>query len=675
LKSRIPEKKSKLKNSQMKRIASFLSFLLYGLAGSVLIYPQARHTVVINAGKPIADIQPTMWGLFFEDINFAADGGLYAEMIKNRSFEFDSPMMGWKTISDNNTIGRFLIINDEHEVNSHYVRLQTYAGDAVYGIANEGFRGIGVRAGDTCIFSVSARMCTKDKAKLQVALIDSLGSILGQTAVEVNSGDWKTYKASFIATATCSKARLSVSLVGPNTTDIDMVSLFPKATWKNRPNGLRKDLVQLLADMKPGFIRFPGGCIVEGRTLPNRYQWKNTLGDPANRKLIINRWNTEFANRSTPDYFQSYGLGFYEYFLLAEDIGAQPLPIMNCGMACQFNSSELVPMENLDPYIQDVLDLIEFANGPVTGKWGKMRAAMGHPLPFNLKMVGIGNEQWGPQYIERYALFARAIKKQYPDIKLVSGAGPNPDGSLFDFSWSELRKMNADLIDEHYYRSPDWFRQNASRYDHYDRQGPRVFAGEYAAHSTLTTVAEKKNNWESALAEAAFMTGLERNADIVFMASYAPLFAHIEGWQWSPDLIWFDNLKSYGTPNYYVQKMFATNRGTTAVPAFMNGAAVGGQDSLYITSCLDKTTNELIIKMVNVSSRPASLDISLEGLKSVEKDAMEQVLVSNDLKMVNSLQVPAAVTPVDRKIILKGKKFGVSLDARSFSVLKVHYKE
>ncbi len=252
-----------------------------------------------------------------------------------------------------------------------------------------------------------------------------------------------------------------------------MVSLFPKATWKNRPNGLRKDLVQLLADMKPGFIRFPGGCIVEGRTLPNRYQWKNTIGEPANRKLIINRWNTEFAHRLTPDYFQSYGLGFYEYFLLAEDIGAQPLPIMNCGMACQFNSSELVPMENLDPYIQDVLDLIEFANGPVTGKWGKIRAEMGHPAPFNLKMVGVGNEQWGPQYIERYAAFASAIKKQYPDIKLVSGAGPSPDGRLFDYSWSELRKLNADLIDEHYYRSPDWFRQNASRYDKYDRKAQR----------------------------------------------------------------------------------------------------------------------------------------------------------------------------------------------------------
>ena len=657
----------------MKRI-SFLSFLVFGLATSLFVYPQASRTVVIDAGKHIADIQPTMWGLFFEDINFAADGGLYAEMIKNRSFEFDSPMMGWKTTANDNVAGRILILNDEYEDNPHYVRLQTYAGGAVYGIVNEGFRGIGVKAGDTCIFSVSARLCSKDKAKLQVALIDSLEKVIGQTRVEVNTGEWKTYKVSFVAAASNSKARLSVCLAGPNTVDIDMVSLFPNDTWKNRPNGLRKDLVQLLADLKPGFIRFPGGCIVEGRTLPNRYQWKNTVGEPANRKLIINRWNTEFAHRLTPDYFQSFGLGFYEYFLLAEDIGAQPLPIMNCGMACQYNSSELVPLENLDPYIQDVLDLIEFANGPVTGKWGKMRAEMGHPLSFNLKMVGIGNEQWGPQYIERYAEFASAIKKQYPDIKLVSGSGPGPDGGLFDYSWAELRKLNADLIDEHYYRSPDWFRQNASRYDKYDRNGPRVFAGEYAAHTTLTSIAEKRNNWESALAEAAFMTGLERNADVVYMASYAPLFAHIEGWQWSPDLIWFDNLKSFGTPNYYVQKMFATNRGTTVVPALRNGAVISGQDSLYITSCIDKTTHELIIKMVNTSSRPVTLDFSLEGVKSVEKNASEQILVSADLKMVNSLQSPVALAPVDRKIVLKGKKFGISLDACSFSVLKVHYK-
>jgi alpha-N-arabinofuranosidase len=657
----------------MKRISLFLSFLLYGLSVSVCLYSQAGQTVWINAGKPVADIQPAMWGLFFEDINFAADGGLYAEMIKNRSFEFDSPMMGWKTTSNENAEGRILILNDEQEVNPHFVRLQTYTGDAAYGIVNEGFRGIGVRAGDTCVFSISARLCTRDKAKLKIALIDSTGRVLGQTAVEVNSGEWKTYKALFTTAISCAKARLSVSLFGPNTVDIDMVSLFPKDTWKNRPNGLRKDLVQLLADMKPGFIRFPGGCIVEGRTLPNRYQWKNTIGDPASRKLIINRWNTEFAHRLTPDYFQSYGLGFYEYFLLAEDIGAQPLPIMNCGMACQFNSSELVPLENLDPYIQDVLDLIEFANGPVTSKWGKIRADIGHPLPFNLKMVGIGNEQWDQQYIERYAAFAGAIKKQYPDIKLVSGSGPGPDGRLFDFSWSELRKLHADLIDEHYYKSPDWFRLNASRYDKYDRNGPKVFAGEYAAHSTLTGIAEKKNNWESALAEAAFMTGLERNADVVYMASYAPLFAHIEGWQWSPDLIWFDNLRSYGTPNYYVQKMFATNRGTSVVPALRNGVAISGQDSLYITSCLDKTTHELIIKMVNVSSGPVTLDFALEGIKSVGKNAIEQVLVSDDLNMVNSLQSPIALTPVDRKILLKGKKFRISLDALSFSVLKVHY--
>jgi alpha-L-arabinofuranosidase len=322
----------------------------------------------------------------------------------------------------------------------------------------------------------------------------------------------------------------------------------------------------MLADMHPGFLRFPGGCIVEGRDLSNRYQWKKTLGPVEDRKLIMNRWNIEFRHRPTPDYFQSFGLGFFEFFQLCEDLGASPLPILNCGMACQFNTGQLVPMDQLDPYIQDMLDLIEFANGPTTSTWGAHRAEMGHPEPFNLKMIGVGNEQWGSQYIERYAAVAKVLKAKCPEISLVSAAGPSPADERFQFLWPKLRELHADIIDEHCYANPIWFLSNTHRYDQYDRKGPKVFMGEYAAQSVAIVSPNNRNNLECALAEAAYMTGLERNADVVRMASYAPLFANEEAWQWTPDLIWANSLHVYGTPNYYAQRLFMKNRGDVVLP-------------------------------------------------------------------------------------------------------------
>jgi alpha-L-arabinofuranosidase len=330
-------------------------------------------------------------------------------------------------------------------------------------------------------------------------------------------------------------------------------------------------MVQLLADLKPGFLRFPGGCIVEGSDLEKRYQWKTTIGPVEDRRLIVNRWNYEFRHRPTPDYYQSFGLGFFEFFQLCEDIGAEPMPILNCGMACQFNTGQLVPVNQLDPYIQDALDLIEFANGPASSVWGARRAAMGHPEPFNLKMLGIGNEQWGPQYLERYPLFATAIKTRYPDIQLISSAGPSPADERFQFLSPRLRSLNTDIVDEHCYGNPIWFLANARRYDAYDRSGPRIFMGEYAAQSVAIVSPDNKNNLDCALAEAAYMTGLERNADLVRMASYAPLFAHIDGWQWTPNLIWTDNLRVQPTPSYFVQQLFSRNRGDVILPADLTG--------------------------------------------------------------------------------------------------------
>lgn len=629
-------------------------------------------SIQISLHQHKADIKQTMWGIFFEDINLAADGGIYAELVKNRSFEFTTPLMGWKEQRKGVVGGSLWVLNRglANQNNPRYIRVQNSV-SGNYGITNEGFRGMGVVKNKQYDFSVWAKWAKGSEVKLKIELVNAKGDVIGSAKLAIGTGEWKKYSASFIASETDPKAQLSVWFEGKGSVDLDMISLFPKDTWKNRPGGLRADLVQLLADLKPGFIRFPGGCIVEGRDLANRYQWKKTVGKVEDREFIINRWNTEFSNRSTPDYFQSFGLGFYEYFLLAEDIGASPLPILNCGMACQFNTAELVPTDQLDPYIQDALDLIEFANGSIQTKWGKLRAAMGHPSPFNLKMMGVGNEQWGPQYIERFTYFAKAIKQKYPSIQLINSVGPNPDDDRFRFLNDTLRKMNADILDEHYYKSPEWFLQNAKRYDDYDRKGPKIFAGEYAAHSVGVPNGKTKNNWRSALAEAAFMTGLERNADVVNMASYAPLFAHVDGWQWTPDLIWFDNLQSYGSPNYYVQKLYSNNRGNYTIPIEMNGKVIAGQDSLYASASIDKNTNELIIKIANTIGKEQSVSFNLDGLKALDMKASLTYLRSDDLNDVNSFEKPTAVVPVSKELLVKNSILNVTLLPNSFSVLRI----
>jgi alpha-L-arabinofuranosidase len=410
---------------------------------------------------------------------------------------------------------------------------------------------------------------------------------------------------------------------------------------------------------------------VEGRELATRYQWKKTIGDIDDREMIINRWNTEFRHRPTPDYYQTFGLGFFEYFQLAEDIGAEPLPILNCGMACQFNTAEVVPSNELDPYIQDALDLIEFANGSIATKWGKVRAVLGHPAPFNLKLLGVGNEQWGPQYIERYTIFAKAIKTKFPNIKLVNSVGPDPDGDRFNFLNDTLRKMKADILDEHYYRSPEWFTQNARRYDNYDRNGPKIFAGEYAAQSVQTVSPDNKNNWKCALSEAAFMTGLERNADVVAMASYAPLFAHAEGWQWTPDLIWFDNLNAYGTPNYYVQKLFANYKGTHIIPVVAGNLPLTGQDSCYASAVLDRTNREVIVKLVNTSDKSIQKNLELAGSGTYRDGAIQTVLKGEKLDDVNSFTEPAKIKPVDRPVRVNNKTITLVLDPYSVNVIRI----
>jgi alpha-L-arabinofuranosidase len=480
-------------------------------------------------------------------------------------------------------------------------------------------------------------------------------------------------ESSFNALASEAKGSFRIWFEGTGVVDLDMISLFPSDTWKGRKGGMRSDMIQLLADMKPGFVRFPGGCIVEGFDLNNRYQWKKTLGPIEDRQLIMNRWNIEFTHRPAPDYFQTFGLGFFEYFQLCDDIGAAPLPILNCGMACQFNSAEVVPLDQIQPYVDDALDLIEFANGDVSTKWGKIRADMGHPAPFNLKMMGIGNENWGPQYVERLKIFTKAIKDKYPTIKLVNSSGIDPESRIFQHLNTELRAMNADIIDEHYYNKPDWFLKNASRYDSYDRNGSKVFAGEYAAQSVQTVSPNNKNSWNCALSEAAFMTGLERNAAVVSMASYAPLFAHADGWQWTPDLIWVDNLRSYGTPNYYVQKLYSNNKGTHVLPITESGSTIAGKDSLYAAAAWDKNANEVIVKVVNVSGQIQNHELSLAGVKKMEAVAKASIMQNDNLNEVNSFENATKVSPIEKDIAVDVKKKSVSLNlpAKSFIVYRI----
>jgi len=651
---------------------AFCSSLLLAAPGAPVLGQEA--VLRVNAGEVRAEVQPTMFGIFFEDINFAADGGLYAELVKNRSFEFTLPKTGWSEPHSNpytfnrNSGSSSVLKYGTSEGNQTYLRVQIQ-NDSGYALINEGFRGMGIREGEQYRVSLRAARGKGQVSAVVATLIDPDGKSLGGARIPLDSNDWKSYETTLTASGTEAKAHLKLTFEGSGNLDLDLVSLFPTATWKGRPNGLRKDLVQLLYDLKPGFLRFPGGCIVEGRTLARRYQWKKTVGPVAERTALINRWNTEFAHRPAPDYFQSFGLGFFEYFQLAEDLGAAPLPILGCGMACQFNTGELVPLDQLDPYIQDALDLIEFANGTADTPWGRVRAEMGHPEPFGMKYLGIGNEQWGPEYAERLALFTKALRAAHPDIEIIGSSGPFASGDLFEYGWKQMKELGVDLVDEHYYMSAEWFRQNAGRYDSYDRNGPRVFAGEYAAQSVRTTSPENKNNWECALSEAAFITGLERNADLVVMTSYAPLMAHAEGWQWTPDLIWFDNLASYGTANYYVQKLFGNNSGTHLLDITAEGRPLTGQSGLYASAELDQKAGQLIVKLVNTEDRVRDLRLEVAGGKTGRK-ARLIVLRSDNPEAVNSFEAPMAVAPTEETMNLNGGEIRLSLASRSLTVLR-----
>jgi alpha-L-arabinofuranosidase len=635
-----------------------------------------NHTFSIQVNKPGVSISPNMYGLFFEDINLGADGGIYAELIKNRSFEFFKPLMGWQVTQKPFREGSVVVLNrgSQFKTNPRFLRLSlNNINQETMSLTNEGFRGMGIKKG--LRYDLSFLYKTNEAGiKIRASLLNSNNKEIGSAIITpVPNEGWETYSISFNATDTALKGAFKLSFEGNGIIDLDMISLFPADTWKGRPGGLRADMIQMLADMKPGFVRFPGGCVVEGFDIAQRYQWKNTIGPIESRPTLINRWNFEFAHRPAPDYFQSFGLGFFEYFQICEDIGAAPLPILNCGMACQFNSAELVPLSELQPYVQDALDLVEFANGNVHSKWGKIRSDMGHPQPFNLKMMGIGNENWGPQYIERFKIFQKALKEKYPEIKLIGSSGTDPNGDRFDFLNNNLRFIKVDFIDEHFYRTPQFFYSNANRYDSYPRKESKVFAGEYASHASGVPNGVTKNNWLSALSEAAMMTGFERNADVVHMASYAPLFAHVDGWQWTPDLIWIDNLNIYGTPNYYVQKLYSLNKGSRVIPIQLDGKPIIGQDSLFASASSNEKSKELIIKIVNANNMAQTISLNFAGMRLLNTSAKLIELQNDDLTSCNSIQFPTNISPVESEIKVKGKRPVITVKKYSFSIIKVKY--
>ena len=645
-----------------------------------------KFILTVDCNKKEIEISPTFIGAFFEDINYGADGGLYAELIQNRSFEFDDYLYGWEIIEGDKEKIKISKENKDpiHENNPGYLSINVEKSGQRVGIRNLGFGGIALLNNEKYNFSIYLRDVGYN-GDIHVVLEGVSGQIYDRHTVsgELISNQWEKLELTLKSNNTDSDARLSIILEGEGRLDLDMVSLFPHNTWNKRKNGLRYDMVKMIKDMKPKFLRFPGGCIVEGNKLTNAYKWKNTIGPIEHRKMEKNRWE-EWVDYP---YNQSNGLGFYEYFLLAEDIGASPLPIVNCGMSCQYQSGEVA--EDIEPYIQDALDLIEYANGDNSTKWGAKRIESGHKEPFNLVYLGIGNEQWvdpskptSKQYFTIYETFRNRIKEKYPQIQLISSAGPSAYGEEFEAAWEIIgnktteymkeNKVYTEIVDEHYYMSPLWFLDNHERYDNYirynDGKSCKVFAGEYACHTHRETGKKGENNLYAALCEASFMIGLERNSDIVTMTSYAPLFAKTTNWQWRPNLTWFDNTRVYPTPSYYVQKMFGNNMGTHTLKTDIESSTNLGKHKrfpIYSIGSLDEETGDIIVKIVNVDERSHDIRIHLDGVENLRPEASGLYISSASKADTNVFEQNFTLDNVS-------EDFNYEIPAQSFVILRFH---
>ena len=625
---------------------------------------KATVTAQPEETKEISDL---LMGIFFEDINYSADGGLYAELIQNRDFEYEpsdregdknwNSTHSWKLEGENAT---FTISTSDpiHPNNPHYAVLKTNQPGAA--LTNTGFDGIALKAGEKYDFSLFARIPEGSKSgKLLVHLVDADGTVQGETTVTVSSRSWKTYKAVLTAKASAD-TRLELRPQSAGEIELDMISLFPQNTFKGRKNGLRPDLAQTLADMHPRFVRFPGGCVAHGDGLKNIYQWKNTIGPLEARKPARNLWG----------YHQSMGLGYYEYFQFCEDIGAEPLPVLAAGVPCQNSAchGDLrggqqggIPMSEMGAYIQDILDLIEWANGDAKKtKWGKIRAESGHPKPFNLKYIGIGNEDLITDvFEERFTMIYLAIKEKYPEIIVVGTVGPFNEGTDYVEGWKLADKLGVPMVDEHYYQSPGWFLHNQDFYDKYDRsKKTKVYLGEYATH-----IPGRRANMETALTEALYLAALERNGDVVHMSSYAPLLAKDGRTQWNPDLIYFNNREVRPTTGYYVQKLYGQNAGDHYIPSQINLDNQDGRVKLRVGSSIvrDSKTGDVIVKLVNLLPVSIETDVRLPGMDGIQSSATRTVLAGAPET------TPLPVTDT----IEAGTSFKQELPAYSFTVIRL----
>lgn len=518
------------------------------IIGSFNLITFSQVKISLNVDTPGVAVSQYLYGIFFEDINHAADGGLYAEMVSNRSFEDNTSYPeNWQLIIKNGATGSISLDNTNLLNNAQTYCLKIVANsipeNGKIGVANSGFWGMNIKYGETYNFSFFAKSNDNFKGKVTITLENSDGTVIfAQNTITGLTSQWNKFTCTLKSNGTASNGRLAIYVDTIGTMWIDVVSLFPP-TYKNRPNGLRQDIAQMIEDLKPSFMRFPGGCFVEGDYMANRFQWKKTIGNIEDRPGHWNLWG----------YRTTDGMGYHEYLQFAEDIGADAMYVINVGLA----HNDFVPYNQLDSLIQEALDAIEYAIGDTNTKYGKLRALNGHPDPFNLKFIELGNENsYGDHYAERYIAFYNAIKTKYPHLKIIG----NVEAWGTDYpSW----KVNApvDLVDEHYYRDPQWFIRMATRYDKYDRNSPKVYVGEYAVTSNCGY-----GNLIAAVAEAAFMTGFERNPDIVLMSSYAPLLVNVNNRAWNPDLINFNSSQCYGTPSYYVQKLFSNNVGDIYLP-------------------------------------------------------------------------------------------------------------
>lgn len=562
--------------------------------------------------KPISD---KLIGIFFEDINYGADGGLYAELIQNRDFEYQpADNKKWDSMTAWSTSGagkaEIYQANPLHPNNPHYLKVSSN-GD--FTLANEGFDGIALKKGENYRFSMRMRSA---KPQTVTVRLTSGGKTLATGKVKISGKGWQQGKCVLKSGATASDARLELIFPRGTEADVDMVSLFPANTFKGRENGLRADLAQYLADLKPKFVRFPGGCVAHGNGIDNIYDWKGSIGKLEERKPLSNLWG----------YHQTRGLGYHEYFQFCEDIGAEPLPVLSAGVPCQnsgrawsgstcaldtYGQQNGIPMDDMHAYVQDVLDLIEYANGPVDSTWGRKRAEAGHPAPFNLKYVGIGNEDMITEVFEpRFTMIYDAVKEKYPEIEVVGTVGPFYEGADYDAGWQLAKELEVPIVDEHYYVSPGWLIYNRDYYDNYDREGTKVYLGEYASH-----LPGKPSNVETALSDALYLTDVERNADVVVMTSYAPLLAKKGHTQWNPDLIYFDNTEVNPTVEYYVQKLYGNNSGVNYIPS---DVTVGNDNEKVKArvgvSIVEDAKGDRILKIVNMLPVEVEADIDINAL-------------------------------------------------------------